>query len=290
MTTIKEYFDTDAKALSAQSEWEINNSDGSNTINVVGKISYQIDEYIRYWSFYFPENSSIDNIKYIISMPNVALCVISEDEPIQKIGYVDSPERYQLDEFHFTSRILIYIDKVLHDAQKEDITSHGKLYGFNIVVRDKEYAKTCSKLAKPLAFISHDSRDKDSLVRELALELQRLACPVWYDEYSLKVGDNLRDSIEVGLKDARKCIVIISPNFISNTGWTKTEFDSIYTREIHKRENVMLPVWHNVQAEDVYEYSPSLANKVALQSSIGIKELAKKLAATITAPSSKSSG
>lgn len=283
MTTIKDYFNTDAKALNAQAEWEVNPSDGSSIINVIGKISYQIDEHIRYWSFYFPENSNIDSIKYIISMPNVALCIISEDEPTQEIGYVDSPERYQLDDFHFTSRILIYIDQVLQDEQKEEIASHGKLYGFNIVVRDKEYAKTCSKLAKPLAFISHDSRDKDSLVRELALELQRLACPVWYDEYSLNVGDNLRDSIERGLKDARKCIVIVSPNFISNTGWTKTEFDSIYTREICKREDVMLPVWHNVQVEDVYEFSPSLANKFALHSSIGIKELAKKLVETIKA-------
>ena len=39
---------------------------------------------------------------------------------------------------------------------------------------------------------THDSRDKDAFVRELAHELAKNSCPVWYDEFSLKVGDSLR--------------------------------------------------------------------------------------------------
>jgi TIR domain len=57
-------------------------------------------------------------------------------------------------------------------------------------------------------------------------------CPVWYDEFALKIGDNLRDSIERGLKECRKCVLVLSPNFLTNGGWTKKEFDSIFTREI----------------------------------------------------------
>lgn len=34
-----------------------------------------------------------------------------------------------------------------------------------------------------------------------------------YHEFSLKVGDKLRESIEKGLKDCRKCILVLSPNF-----------------------------------------------------------------------------
>ena len=40
----------------------------------------------------------------------------------------------------------------------------------------------------------------------------------------------------------------------------------------------MLPVWHNVTVEQVYEYSPRLADKVGLNTNLGIKELARKLA------------
>ena len=167
---------------------------------------------------------------------------------------------------------------MLSSKLNEQIVNIGSQLGFSVMVRDKEYVKKCSELSKPLAFISHDSKDKDSLVRELAREMSIRLCSVWYDEYSLNVGDSLRESIERGLKEARKCVLILSPNFLSNNGWAKAEFNSIYTREIHEGKNVMLPVWHNVGKNEVYEFSPLLANKVALSSSLGVKELAKKLA------------
>jgi hypothetical protein len=118
-------------------------------------------------------------------------------------------------------------------------------------------------------------------VRELAYEMVRLMCPVWYDEYSLKVGDSLRTNIENGLKEARKCIIVLSPNFMSNGGWGKAEFDSIFTREILEKQNVILPIWHNVTVQQVYDYSPRMADKVALPSSLGVPELARRLMSVI---------
>lgn len=129
-----------------------------------------------------------------------------------------------------------------------------------------------------MAFVSHDSRDKDRFVRDLALELLKNSCRVWYDEYTLKVGDSLRASIERGLRETRKCIVVLSPNFLANEGWGRAEFDSVFTREILERENVILPVWLDVSARDVYDYSPRLADKVGLQASLGVTEVARRLA------------
>ncbi len=160
----------------------------------------------------------------------------------------------------------------------------GKDKGFYVIVRDREYAVKRSEIEKPLAFISHDSRDKEELVRELAHELSRLMCPVWYDEYSLRVGASLRESIEIGLKETRNCIVVLSPNLLSNKWWGKAEFDSVFTREILEKQNVMLPVWHNVTVDQVYEYSPRLADKVGLNTSIGVKELARRLSNEIKKP------
>jgi hypothetical protein len=42
-----------------------------------------------------------------------------------------------------------------------------------------------------------------------------------------------------------------------------------------------LPVWHNVDAKQVYEYSPRLADKVGLNSSLGVEELARRLVRAI---------
>jgi hypothetical protein len=57
---------------------------------------------------------------------------------------------------------------------------------------------------------------------------------------------------------------VITPNFLTNPGWTKKEFNSIFTREMIFNERIVLPIWFNVTKEEVYEYSPSLADTVAL--------------------------
>lgn len=197
------------------------------------------------------------------------------------MGFSDYSERGTSDTLVFTKRIILYIDELLGEAGRSQINQMGLDKGFFIIVRDMEYALKRSELEKPLAFISHDSRDKDDLVRQLAHELSKLMCPVWYDEFSLNVGDSLRASIESGLKETRKCIVVLSPNFLSNDGWGKAEFDSVYTREILEKDNVILPVWHNVTVDDVYQYSPRLADKVGLNSELGIEELARRLSRVI---------
>ena len=102
-------------------------------------------------------------------------------------------------------------------------------------------------------------------------------CPVWYDEYSLKVGDSLREQIEKGLKECRKCILILTPNYLSNQGWGKKEFDSVFTRELIENEKVILPVWHGVSKKEVYEYSPALADRVAANWNDGVENVARKL-------------
>ena len=73
-----------------------------------------------------------------------------------------------------------------------------------------------------------------------------------------------------------------TPNFLSNTGWTKTEFNSIFTREILERTNVVLPIWHGVTPREVYEYSPSLADKVAIEWSKGISEVSRQIYRSVT--------
>ncbi|HEY6096296.1 MAG TPA: toll/interleukin-1 receptor domain-containing protein [Gallionellaceae bacterium] len=281
MTTVRTHYDVTAQALNAETGWHVEERGGSNQQLILGKISYSLEENVRYWSFFFPEGVTLPQVEYILRMPDTLNCVIT-GEPSQLVGFADSPERYRLDSLVFSKRIYLYIDAELSLNDKQHLNAIGTTLGLSIQVRDREYVRNCIELSKPAAFISHDSRDKDTLVRELARNMS-VRCTVWYDEYSLKVGDSLRESIERGLKEAKKCIIILSPNFISNGGWTKAEFDSIYSREIHEKRNVILPVWHNVSKNEVYEYCPRLVDRVALPSSIGVHALSEKLAQAIMA-------
>ena len=160
-------------------------------------------------------------------------------------------------------RIYIYSETQLTEDQILILKEKGKKIGHDIQFRSIDYLYIRMSREKPLAFISHDSRDKE-IARKIAINLQRQLCSVWYDEFSLKVGDNIRESIEKGLKECKKCVLIISHNFISNSGWTKREFESVFTREILEKRNLILPIWYNVKKEDVYNYSPNLLNKKAL--------------------------
>ena len=110
-------------------------------------------------------------------------------------------------------------------------------------------------------FISHASEDKDEIVRPLAVALEGLGLSVWYDEFTLKIGDSLRRKIDQGLANSRIGIVVLSESFFKK-GWTNYELDGIVSRSING-EQQLLPIWHKVSKADVMKYSPSLVDKVA---------------------------
>lgn len=177
-----------------------------------------------------------------------------------------------------SSRMYFYIEASLTEVEMKALRIQGEKLLYHIQFRNSHYQRMRDQNEAPFAFISHDSRDKQSIAKDIAVGLQKRLCPVWYDEFTLKVGDNLRESIEAGIKKCKKCVLIISPNFIDNSGWTKKEFESVFTREMIKKENVFLPVWFNVTKEQVYEYSPALANIVGLNfNDFGLDETCRKL-------------
>jgi hypothetical protein len=130
------------------------------------------------------------------------------------------------------------------------------------------------------AFVCHASEDKDTFVRPLAERLRDQHIEVWYDEFSLKVGDSLRRSIDLGLSQSRFGVVVLSSHFF-NKQWSQWELDGLVTRQNSGTPDVILPIWHEVGRNEVLAYSPSLADKVALDSSLGLEEVVSRLAAVI---------
>lgn len=179
-------------------------------------------------------------------------------------------------------RLLIYSESDLSDDEIRTLQAEGHKANHHVLFRSKRYVSERSMPYKPVGFISYDSRDREDVARKIATNLQSMMCPVWYDEFSLRVGSNLRESIENGLKTCKKCILILSPYFFSNGGWTKKEFDSIFTREVLEERQLVLPVWRGVTKEMVYDYSPSLLNVKGLNwDKLGEDEVCRQLAAVL---------
>lgn len=135
------------------------------------------------------------------------------------------------------------------------------------------------------AFISHASEDKDNFVRPLAEALQGEGLKIWFDEFSLTVGDSLRRSIDRGLANSRFGIVVISSRFLEKE-WPQKELDALISREADGIK-IILPVWHDVSAEEVRIRSPLLADRVATTSAQGLSRVTADLLCAISAGRAK---
>lgn len=163
----------------------------------------------------------------------------------------------------FSRKFFIYTENELDSDQLEELGELAGKHDLYVAIRSQKYCMDKKNSEIPSAFISHDSKDKDIIARPLATGLASRLTNVWYDEFTLEPGDSLREKIEKGIKEAKKCILVLTPNFLSNEGWGKKEFNSIFTREMIMKENIIIPIWNGISPQEVYEYSPSLADTIA---------------------------
>lgn len=130
-------------------------------------------------------------------------------------------------------------------------------------------------------FISHASEDKISFVRPFVDFLKAKNIAVWYDEFELQVGDSLRRSIDIGLKNSKYGIVVLSEAFF-NKEWPQRELDGLFAREVNG-EKVILPIWHKISKNEVMNYSPIIADLLAINTTdFTIEEIAEKIAKRIS--------
>jgi len=121
-------------------------------------------------------------------------------------------------------------------------------------------------------FISHASEDKEAFVKRLAAALN--ANPkfkVWYDGYSLRLGDSLLESISKGLHSSDYGIVVLSPAFFAKK-WPANELAGLFALET-KEKKIVLPIWHNVDHDEILAFNPILADRFAIPSTKSLEEI-----------------
>ena len=128
-------------------------------------------------------------------------------------------------------------------------------------------------------FISHASEDKDGIVRPLAEILRSKRVNVWYDEFTLQIGDSLRLSIDQGLANSRYGVVFLSPKFFEKK-WPQDELDGLFSMESAQRTRI-LPVWHQVTADQVRQFSPILAGRFSISTDSGLEDLVGRIVARV---------
>ena len=282
MASLHEYFVKDgSQNLTNQQTWPLMDVGGAKLGEVIARLHFDFEANATYVSFFIPEMPSVacpeamvlNKIADILTWPHTQAGI--------RAGF--GSESKDAGELRFTGQIYLYSERAVSDELKARLLAEAANAGHKLTFRGVEYMSERNKWEKPQAFISHDSRDKAAIAEPLALQLLKFMCPVWYDQFSLKVGDSLRESIEQGLKECSKCILILTPHFLGNKGWSKREYDLIFTRELVEKRRVILPVWNEISAEDAYAFSPILADRVAVQWSLGVEQVARKLLQSINA-------
>lgn len=115
-------------------------------------------------------------------------------------------------------------------------------------------------------FISHASEDKDGFVKDFADDLRNRGLKVWYDEFELKWGARLRREIDRGLRLSRFGIVVLSKHFFAKD-WPQNELDGLHQLEMEGNSRI-LPIWHEISKDEVASFSPTMAGRLALNTSV----------------------
>ncbi len=110
-------------------------------------------------------------------------------------------------------------------------------------------------------FLSHASEDKDDVARPLALLLQERGLRVWFDEFELRIGDNLTAKLMAGINESRSGILVLSNDFFGKN-WTEHELNTLENLAV-TQNHVLFPIWHKISKGEVRAQRASLANLFA---------------------------
>ena len=284
MSGLKDYYELDF-SRTAIVKYELSAVKGSgegSSFNAQAHIDFS--SHVKYCSFYIPlelSNQVFEMCKAALAYKNDLLALRGGSQftlpkcdgswtgqgiQVKADEYLDvkllplEGREYDVCNFQTASPVYIYAEADLTQEEEDKLIELGNRYNSEVIYRGLKYAMKRLEKDKPVAFISHDSNDKDGIARPIALGLSKMGISVWFDEFSLKPGDRLRESIEKGMQECKKCILILTPNFLANSGWTAAEFNMIFTREIMEEQPLVVPVWAGVSKQDVYKYSPGLVN------------------------------
>jgi TIR domain len=276
MANLREYFLKELDGFGVHAELILSTSTGQ--ITIVERVNFDTRAGVNFVSYFFPTGTfTLPLARHLLDDPAATLGRFNDAVSTTLSHPVSDPEGIVAGDQPLSGRVYMYVDDYVAESQRLELREYGLARGVRLQLRDKRHSDFCTEHETPWAFISHDSRDKDDVARPLAQTLSSMLCPVWYDEYSLDVGDSLRESIDNGLRDAKRCIIVVSPNFLSNPGWTKAELNAAMGKHIAAGGSVILPIWHNVSRNDVFQYSPMLADLVGLSSTLGTDEMARRL-------------
>lgn len=87
-------------------------------------------------------------------------------------------------------------------------------------------------------FISHSSKDKKD-VESIIPYLNGQDLPVWFDKYSISVGESITESVQRGIEESDMVIFGVTDNFL-NSNWCRFEMTAYVKRLIEEKFRMII--------------------------------------------------
>lgn len=129
----------------------------------------------------------------------------------------------------------------------------------NLIEENQEMNRDTDKFRRKKydVFLSHANADKLDYVEDLVDAIKRLDIKLFYDKDELSWGDNWKDSIWNGTKEAEFVIVVISENFFGRK-WTEFELREFLKCQSKIKQKIILPILYNIDFDNLKNKYPEL--------------------------------
>ncbi len=145
------------------------------------------------------------------------------------------------------------------------------------LVLEGEFSPAPREPVRSDVFVSHASEDRDAVVMPLAASLRRHGLSVWVDAHNIEPGDSLIGRLDEGLSTSC-CLVVIVSEAAMQSPYVKAELDAFLGREIESGSiSFIVAVRHGVSVDRLRRWSPILARKYSLDTSVGTTALASAI-------------
>jgi hypothetical protein len=230
-----------------------------------------------------------NELHFVYKLPNAGFDI--DGDVGRRLGYINQYLRSLRDSAEIFKNELQQLVSTFIEQRKRERGTHAQIVSSLKMPVQKEDTRPSRPIrpaeskwaAKPEnewdVFVSHASEDKEAIATPLAEALRANGLRVWYDDFSLRLGDSLRESIDRGLARSRYGVVILSGHFFSKH-WPTQELNGLATREVGSQK-VILPVWHGVGFTEVRGYSVTLADRKAVQTKDGLAHVVDQIMAVV---------
>ena len=124
------------------------------------------------------------------------------------------------------------------DAQEVDLRFESMFFFPEIeILEEKGYCMRPFGKEKQV-FISHSSKDKKD-VESIIPYLNGQEIPVWFDKYSISVGDSITESVQMGIEESDMVIFWVTDNFFASN-WCQFEMTAYVKKLIEEKIRMII--------------------------------------------------